>query len=198
VEENGRSGPPRRGKDGLYHLKGKISVVSGVLMESLLDNLGKILSGCNDRQVVLILPYPRYWTPCCQKHKVFYSEEDKQRLLRDLSKLRRAVISLAMRLKASKQVQVIHPLDTLQVRDNTESMLELMADPVHLMPGCYDMLAIEVKERMTSWRTGKRKAERAGGAEAAEPAHKWQRRDGGASGSGGRGHRGGQRGKWGW
>jgi hypothetical protein len=43
VDDDMRSGPPRVGKDGRYHLRGKLTVVTGMQLEVLLENLAVVL-----------------------------------------------------------------------------------------------------------------------------------------------------------
>jgi hypothetical protein len=61
VEDDMRSGPPRVGKDGRYHLRGKLTIVTGMQLEVLLENLAVVLVACGDRQVVIVTPSPRFW-----------------------------------------------------------------------------------------------------------------------------------------
>ncbi len=56
IEDDMRSGPPRAGKDGRYHLRGKLTVVSGMQLEVLLENISAILVACGDRQVIIVTP----------------------------------------------------------------------------------------------------------------------------------------------
>jgi len=93
VDDDMRSGPPRLGKDGRYHLRGKLTVVTGMQLEVLLENLSVVLVACGDRPVV-ITPSPRFWIQCCRRHApkgdAAQVKEDKERLLRELGKFRRA------------------------------------------------------------------------------------------------------------
>ncbi len=41
-----RCGPPRKGKDDRYHLMGKLTVITGMKLESLLDCLAVVLEAC--------------------------------------------------------------------------------------------------------------------------------------------------------
>jgi hypothetical protein len=68
IEDDMRSGLPRAGKDGRYHLRGKLTVVSGMQLEVLLENLSTILVACGDRQVIIVTPSPRFWIQCCRRH----------------------------------------------------------------------------------------------------------------------------------
>jgi hypothetical protein len=94
VDDDMRSGPPRLGKDGRYHLRGKLTVVTGMQLEVLLENLSVVLVACGDRQVVIVTPSPRFWIQCCRRHApkgdAAQVKEDKERLLRELGKFRRA------------------------------------------------------------------------------------------------------------
>jgi hypothetical protein len=67
VDDDMRSGPPFRGRDGKFHAHGTLEVVSGVLFDRILNLLKDVVSACNGRKLILILPMPRYWIPCCVK-----------------------------------------------------------------------------------------------------------------------------------
>ncbi len=67
-ESTFRCGPPRKGKDGSYHLRGKLTVVTGMQLDSLLDYLSVVLKACKTRQVIIVTPIPRFWLQCCLKH----------------------------------------------------------------------------------------------------------------------------------
>ena len=189
VEKSMRSGPPRKGKDGKFHLKGKVAVASGLQMDQMLKDVETVLGGCKNRQVIILTPMPRYWIACCEKHRETYSEEEKEKLLKDLGKFRRQIISIAMRLRISKQVHVVNPLEMLGVRDSPTGIMQLMSDSVHMEDDCYDMLAEEMKKLVAGWKACKRRAERS-----SEPASKRARLDSGRGRGGGgmnRGRRGG-------
>jgi hypothetical protein len=49
-----RCGPPRKGKDGRYHLRGKLTVISGMQLDSLLEYLAVVLKACKAKQVIIV------------------------------------------------------------------------------------------------------------------------------------------------
>jgi hypothetical protein len=113
-----RCGPPRKGKDGRYHLKGKLTVITGMQLDSLLDCLAVVLEACRARQVIVVTPFPRFWLQCCLKDSQHQQHEDKERMLRELGKFRRALLGLIMRMKVSKTVHLLNPLEVLNVADS--------------------------------------------------------------------------------
>jgi hypothetical protein len=161
IEDDMRSGPPRAGKDGRYHLRGKLTVVSGMQLDVLLENISAILVACGDRQVIIVTPSPRFWIQCCRRHAPKGDEsqvrEDKERLLRELGKFRRSLTGLLMKLKVSKTVRLVNPLEVLDVSTSVAGIESLMIDQVHWLSGCYNMIAAKVVEEMTGWKAGKRR-----------------------------------------
>jgi hypothetical protein len=75
VDEDMRSGPPFRGRDGKFHGHGTLEVVSGVFFDRILTLLKDVVSACKGRKLILILPMPRYWIPCCEKGRKLDSLE---------------------------------------------------------------------------------------------------------------------------
>ena len=55
VDEDMRSGPPYRGKDGKFHAHGTLEVVSGVLFD-ILSYLKDVVSACLGRKLVIVTP----------------------------------------------------------------------------------------------------------------------------------------------
>jgi hypothetical protein len=155
-ESTFRCGPPRKGKDGRYHLRGKLTVVTGMQLDSLLDYLAVVLKACKNRQVIIVTPIPRLWLQCCLKHSQSQTLEDKERLLRELGKFRRALMGLVMKLKASKTVHLLNPLEVLNVASSVADIESVMLDQVHLLSGCYEMLADEAVRIVEGWKAGKR------------------------------------------
>jgi hypothetical protein len=182
-----RCGPPRKGKDGRYHLRGKLTVISGMQLDSLLEYLAVVLKACKAKQVIIVTPIPRFWLQCCIKHFQSGNQtlEDKERLLRELGKFRRALLSLIMRLKISKTVHLLNPLEVLEVANSVSDIESVMLDQVHLLSGCYDMLADEAVRVVEGWKAGKRFPDESG--------HQDSKRfkPGPRLGGGGRGKKGG-------
>jgi hypothetical protein len=153
-----RCGPPKKGKDGKYHLRGKLTVITGMQLDSLLDYLAEVLKACKARQVIIVTPVPRFWLQCCLKHSRAGNQtlEDKERLLRELGKLRRALTGLIMKLKVSKMVHLLNPLQVLNVAESVTDIESVMLDQVHLLSGCYGMIADETVRVVDEWKDGKR------------------------------------------
>jgi hypothetical protein len=196
-----RCGPPKKGKDGKYHLKGKLTVITGMQLDSLLDCLSLVLEACKGRQVILVTPVPRFWLQCCQKHAHLQTGEDKERLLKELGKFRRALMGLIMRLKVSKSVHLLNPLEVLNVAGSVTDIESVMMDQVHLLSGCYGMIADEAGRIVEGWKAGKRFPD-----EKSQPAAKRFKKGGGKNhgsksgfqpgGSGGYGGYAGAKKKW--
>jgi hypothetical protein len=150
-----------RTKDGRYHLRGKLKVVTGMQLEVLLDNITTVLVASGDGQVVIVTPSPRFWIQCCRRHAPKGDEaqvrEDKERLLRELGKFRRAPTGLLMKLKLTKTVRLINPMEVLDVTTSVAGIEYLMIDQVHWLSNCYNMIAAKVIEEMTGWKAGKRR-----------------------------------------
>jgi hypothetical protein len=127
----------------------------------LLENISAILVACGDRQVIIVTPSPRFWIQCCRKHAPKGNEsqvrEDKERLLRELGKFRRSLTGLLMKLKVSKTVRLVNPLEVLDVSSSEAGIESLMIDQVHWLSGCYNMIAAKVVEEMAGWKAGKRR-----------------------------------------
>jgi hypothetical protein len=132
-------------------------------LEVLLENLSVVLVACGDRQVVIVTPSPRFWIQCCRRHApkgdAAQVKEDKEQLLRELGKFRRALTGLLMRLKLTRSVRLVNPLEVLDVATNVAGIESLMIDQVHWLSGCYtcNMIAEKVVEEMSGWKAGKRR-----------------------------------------
>jgi hypothetical protein len=151
-----RCGPPRKGKGGRYHLKGKLTVITGMQLDSMLACLAVVLEACWSRQVIIVTPVPRFWLQCCLKHSQHQQHEDKERLLRKLGKFRRALMGLIMGMKVSKTVHLLNPLEVLNMAESSMDIESVMLDQVHLLSGCYDMIADEAGWIAEGWKAGKR------------------------------------------
>jgi hypothetical protein len=170
-------------------------------LDSLLDCLTLVLEACKGRQVILVTPVPRFWLQCCQKHSHLQKQEDKERLLKELGKFRRALMGLIMRLKVSKTLHLLNPLEVLNVAGSVTDIESVMMDQVHLLSGCYGMIGDEAGQIVEGWKAGKRFPE-----EKAMPAAKRFKKGGGKNpgfksgykpgGSGGHGGYAGTKKKW--
>ena len=71
-------------------------------------------------------------------------------------------MGLIMKLKASKTVHLLNPLEVLNVANSVADIKSVMLDQVHLLSGCYDMLADEAVRVVEGWKAGKRFPEDSG------------------------------------
>jgi hypothetical protein len=61
-----------------------------------------------------------------------------------------------MKLKVSKTVHLLNPLEVLNVADSVTDIESVMLDQVHLLSRCYEMLADEAVRVVEGWKAGKR------------------------------------------
>jgi hypothetical protein len=163
VDDDMRSGPPFRGRDGKFHSHGTLEVVSGFLLDRILTLLKDVVSSCNGRFLVIVTPMPRYWIPCCPKGKQLDeagSDSDKRRLLRELSRLRAAISGMVARLRRTDNVQVINPLESLGLHDDLQAIEQVMIGPTHLVTASYKVLADSIVKKVLAVKQGKRRGER--------------------------------------
>jgi hypothetical protein len=62
-----------------------------------------------------------------------------------------------MKLKLTRSVRLVNPLEVLDVATNVAGIESLMIDQVHWLSGCYNMIAEKVVEEMSGWKAGKRR-----------------------------------------
>jgi hypothetical protein len=161
VDEDMSSRPPFKGRDGKYHSHGRLEVVSGYHLEKILDNIALLIDGCCGRRIILVMPIPRFWIACCAQARTASAEDtdaDRRRLLRELGRFKRAVSNLISRKKMDEKVKIVSPLEVIGVKDDLNSIEQVMLDPVHLLPACYGMVAEEIVRVLESWRDNKRKS----------------------------------------
>jgi hypothetical protein len=110
-------------------------------------------------------------------------------------------MGLIMRLKVSKTVHLLNPLEVLNVAGSVMDIESVMLDQVHLLSGCYSMIGDEAGRIVEGWKAGKRFPD-----EKAMPAAKRFKKGGGKNpgfksgskpgGSGGLGGYAGPKKKW--
>ncbi len=61
-----------------------------------------------------------------------------------------------MRMKVSKTVHLLNPLEVLNVAESVTDIESVMLDQVHLLNGCFDMIAEEAGRIVEGWKAGKR------------------------------------------
>jgi hypothetical protein len=162
VDEDMRSGPPFRGRDGKFHSHGTLEVVSGFLLDRILTLLKDVVSSCIGRHLVIVTPMPRYWIPCCPKGRQLDeagSDTEKRRLLRELGRLRTAISGMVARLRRTDNVLVINPLEALGLHEDLQAIEQVMIGPTHLVTAGYRMLADSIVKKVLAAKQGKRKGD---------------------------------------
>jgi hypothetical protein len=61
-----------------------------------------------------------------------------------------------MRLRVSRTVHLLNPLEVLNISDSVADIESVMLDQVHLLSGCYEMLGDEITRVLEGWKAGKR------------------------------------------
>jgi hypothetical protein len=197
VDSTGGVQCPKRDKDGIVHVLGRIIVAKDLLLEILLDQLDPVFKNRKDSLIVLVCPLTRFLTPCCDAHVGREGgEEDAKRLLRELGSLRREIKSRLIK-RGYDNVRMVDPLDVNGAASSVSAARSLMKDQVHMHRVGYARLAEGIKELAHSWLLGKKR--KSSGSD--RPDAKRIRldstvdkrgKDGGSSrGKGGRGGRGG-------
>ena len=64
---------------------------------------------------------------------------------------------MLMKLRLTKTVRLVNPLEVLNVSSSVAGIESLMIDQVHWLSGCYNMIAAKVVEEMAGWKAGKRR-----------------------------------------
>jgi hypothetical protein len=182
VDEDMSSRSPFQGRDGKFHSHGRLEVVSGYHLEKILDNIALLVDGWCSRRIILVMPIPRFWIACCAQGRLASAEEtevDRRRLLRELGRFKRAVSNLISRKKMDEKVKIVSSLEAIGVKDDLNSIKQVMLNPVHLLPPCCGMVAEEIMRVLESWRDNKRKAVTPAGRQQqqeGQTAHTWGRR----------------------
>jgi hypothetical protein len=128
-------------------------------LDRLLENLEGVMLAWTGKLLLIVLPIPRYWIPCCKVKSTGNTEEAKLSLLNDLGNFRRKVAGIIARLKVGDSVKLVDPLEVLRLGKSIPDIEQVMADSYHLLPACYDMLAEKVDSLSVGWSAGKRRAE---------------------------------------
>jgi hypothetical protein len=71
-------------------------------------------------------------------------------------KVREGSLGLIMRMKVSKTVHLLNPLEVLNVAEIVTDIESVMLDQVHLLSGCYDMIVEEAGRIVEGWKARKR------------------------------------------
>jgi hypothetical protein len=175
---------PARGKDGIVHVKGRVSVAKGLQLSQVMDQLEGFLAVRKDLLTILVSPSVRFVRPCCLPHDSLPIEEkveEGKRMLRELGSLRREIRNWLYK-KEFRNVVLVDPLEGSGAASCWDTAQELMADSVHMQPAGYSKLAGGIREAVQKWLLGRKRKSNEGAAE------KKQRLGGGEGGpKGGKG-----------
>jgi hypothetical protein len=172
VGKSGAMSIPARGKDGIVHVKGKVSVAKGLQLSQVLEQLEGFLAARKDLLTIIISPSVRFVRPCCLPHDSLPVEEkieDGKRMLRELGSLRREIRNWLYK-KGFRNVVLVDPLEMNSAAASWDKAQELMADSVHMQNAGYSKLAGGIREAVQNWLIGrKRKANEDQGAAEKKP-----------------------------
>jgi hypothetical protein len=117
--------------------------------------------------IILITPWCRYLTACCEAHPKDQETAMKEgaAMLKGLGELRRKVKTWLVFNKHSNLV-MLDPLATFQASGDAGAAMAMMADTVHLKAEGYKAVALKCKQLITDWLLGKKRKAAAGGQEA--------------------------------
>jgi hypothetical protein len=87
VGKDGVMSIPARGKDGIVHVKGRVSVAKGLQLSQVMDQLEGFLAARKDLLTILVSPSVRFVRPCCLPHDSQTVEEKMEEGKRMLRKL---------------------------------------------------------------------------------------------------------------
>jgi hypothetical protein len=172
VGKSGAMSIPARGKDGIVHVKGKVSVAKGLQLSQVMDQLEGFLEARKDMLTILVSPSVRFVRPCCLTHDNLPVEEkieEGKRMLRELGSLRREIRNWLYK-KGFRNVVLVDPLEANSAASSWDKAQELMADSVHMQNAGYSKLAGGIREALQNWLIGrKRKANEEQGAAEKKP-----------------------------
>ena len=106
--------------------------------------------------IILLTPFCRFLTQCCEKHPKTMEESLKEGAARSLGELRRKVKTWLVFNKYTNVVMV-DPLATFQASANASAAINMMADTVHLKRSGYVAVAQKCKQVITDWLLGKKR-----------------------------------------
>jgi hypothetical protein len=170
-EETGCMDLPTRDEDeGIFHIKGKVTVSKDVQLQMLLSKLEPLLGEDPEQLKVFVCPLVRFLEDCCEEHSRSEDtkREDAARQLKELYHLRRAVKAWLITRKL-KNVLLVDPLSCLGASKDIEKARAILKDGFHLKACHMATVADKIKEVVASWVRGRK---RAGGALAGAEAKK--------------------------
>jgi hypothetical protein len=132
-EETGSMTLPSMGENNIYHVAGPLVVAKDQQLEYLLNKLAPIMEWRPEMLIILITPWCRYLTACCDSHPKDQETAMKEgaAMLRGLGDLRRKVKTWLVFNKHSNVV-MLDPLATFQASADVGAAMAMMADTVHL------------------------------------------------------------------
>jgi hypothetical protein len=132
-EETGSMTLPSMGENNIYHVAGPMVVAKDQQLDYLLYKLAPIMEWRPDILIILITPWCRYLTACCEAHPKDQETAMKEgaAMLRGLGDLRRKVKTWLVFNKHSNVV-MLDPLATFQASADVGAAMAMMADTVHL------------------------------------------------------------------
>jgi len=157
-EETGAMALPSLGEKNIYHAVGQLVVAKDQQLEHLLNKLAPICEWRPEMLIILLTPFCRFLTSCCEKHPKTMEEALKEGavMLRSLGELRRKVKTWLVFNKYTNVVMV-DPLATFNASADAAAAINMMADTVHLKGSGYRAVAQKCKQVITDWLLGKKR-----------------------------------------
>jgi hypothetical protein len=124
----------------------------------LLNKLVPIFEWRPEMLIILLTPFCRFLTSCCEKHPKAMEDALKEGavMLRSLGKLRRKVKTWFVFNKYTNVVMV-DPLATFKANADVTAAINMMVDTVHLKGEGYRAVAQRCKQVITDWLLGKKR-----------------------------------------
>jgi hypothetical protein len=146
-DEEGDRSQPKADAKGVYHVKGRVELVTEKQARGLMANCDPILDKVRDNRKLLVAPGVRHYRePCCEAetHCSNMSEGGYRRgMLEDLSRIKEAMVDTC-REKGIRSYKVVSPVEQLGIRvamEEDELIKVLGDDPVHMAAAGYVKLA---------------------------------------------------------
>jgi hypothetical protein len=195
-EETGSMTLPALGEKNIYHAAGPLVVAKDQQLDYLLNKLAPIMEWRPEMLIILITPWCRYLTACCEAHPkgLEAAMQEGATMLRGLGDLRRKVKTWLVFNKHTNVV-VLDPLATFKTSSDVSAAMAMMADTVHLKDEGYQAVAARCKQIITEWLLKKKRkaaAMAAAGNDAKKP--RLDNQTGAGSSGGGQSVGGGQSG----
>ncbi len=149
---------PTLGENNIYHAPGPLVVAKHQQLDHLLHKLAPIMEWRPEMLIILIMPWCRYLSACCEKHPKDPEAAMKEgaAMLRGLGDLRRKVKTWLVFNKHSNVV-MLDPLATFKASSDVKATAAMMADTVHLRDKGYKAVAARCKQLITDWLLSKKR-----------------------------------------